>query len=436
VQFLPTTNGRDRAERATGNYLKTAGLNYFGAIELTARENTHPVNVGGVMVGGGNEIVVQSMTDTDTADIAATVAQVKLLADAGSEIVRITVNNSAAAEAVPEVSKRLADLGCNVPLVGDFHFIGHRLLKDYPDLAGTLAKFRINPGNVGRGVRHDENFTTFIEIARDLSKPVRIGVNAGSLDPDVMASKMDINSRVAEPLSSERVENQALVESALSSAEAALDIGLTLNQIIISCKVSRLPQMVAVYRELSEKSDFALHLGLTEAGMGQKGVVATTSALSVLLEQGIGDTIRASLTPEVGGDRSKEVRLCQDVLQAVGLRRFRPAVTACPGCGRTTSTLFRELAQDIQTHIDERLTDWRTRYAGSESLQVAVMGCVVNGPGESRAANIGISLPGAGEEPRAPVFVDGERVKFLSGPNIATDFIDMVETYVETTYNA
>ena len=392
------------------------------------------MNVGGVLIGGGNPVVVQSMTDTDTADVDKTVAQVKLLAEAGSEIVRITVNNSAAAEAVPEVSKRLTDLGCNVPLVGDFHFIGHRLLRDYPDLASTLAKFRINPGNVGRGARHDENFTTFIEIAKDLGKPVRIGVNAGSLDPDVMAVKMDENSRLAEPLASEFVENRAMVESALSSAEAALDIGLTPDQIIISCKVSRLPQMIAVYRELSEKSDFALHLGLTEAGMGQKGVVATTSALSVLLEQGIGDTIRASLTPEVGGDRAEEVRLCQDILQSVGLRRFRPAVTACPGCGRTTSTLFRELAQDIQTHIDERLPEWRTRYTGSESLQVAVMGCVVNGPGESRAANIGISLPGSGEQPRAPVFVDGERVKFLSGPNIAGEFIDMVERYVEKTY--
>lgn len=392
------------------------------------------MNVGGVLIGGGNPVVVQSMTDTDTADVDKTVAQVKLLAEAGSEIVRITVNNSAAAEAVPEVSKRLTDLGCNVPLVGDFHFIGHRLLRDYPDLASTLAKFRINPGNVGRGARHDENFTTFIEIAKDLGKPVRIGVNAGSLDPDVMAVKMDENSRLAEPLASEFVENRAMVESALSSAGAALDIGLTPDQIIISCKVSRFPQMVAVYRELSEKSDFALHLGLTEAGMGQKGVVATTSALSVLLEQGIGDTIRASLTPEVGGDRAEEVRLCQDILQSVGLRRFRPAVTACPGCGRTTSTLFRELAQDIQTHIDERLPEWRTRYTGSESLQVAVMGCVVNGPGESRAANIGISLPGSGEQPRAPVFVDGERVKFLSGPNIAGEFIDMVERYVEKTY--
>jgi len=402
---------------------------------VAARDSTYPVNVGGVMIGGGNNVVVQSMTDTDTANVKATVAQIKLLADAGSEIVRVTVNNSAAAAAVPEVSKHLADLGCTVPLVGDFHFIGHRLLKDSPDMANTLAKFRINPGNVGRGARHDENFTQFVEIARDMGKPVRIGVNAGSLDPDVMAQKMDENSRLAEPLSSELVENKALVESALSSAEAALDIGLTPNQVIISCKVSRLPQMVAVYRELSAKSDFSLHLGLTEAGMGQKGVVTTTAALSTLLEQGIGDTIRASLTPEVGGDRAKEVRLCQDILQAVGLRRFRPSVTACPGCGRTTSTLFRELAQDIQTHIDEKLPEWRTRYAGAESLQVAVMGCVVNGPGESRAADIGISLPGAGEDPRAPVYIDGQRTTFLSGPNIATEFIDMVENYVETTYN-
>ena len=402
---------------------------------MAARDSTYPVNVGGVMIGGGNNVVVQSMTDTDTANVKATVAQIKLLADAGSEIVRVTVNNSAAAAAVPEVSKHLADLGCTVPLVGDFHFIGHRLLKDSPDMANTLAKFRINPGNVGRGARHDENFTQFVEIARDMGKPVRIGVNAGSLDPDVMAQKMDENSRLAEPLSSELVENKALVESALSSAEAALDIGLTPNQVIISCKVSRLPQMVAVYRELSAKSDFSLHLGLTEAGMGQKGVVTTTAALSTLLEQGIGDTIRASLTPEVGGDRAKEVRLCQDILQAVGLRRFRPSVTACPGCGRTTSSLFRELAQDIQTHIDEKLPEWRTRYAGAESLQVAVMGCVVNGPGESRAADIGISLPGAGEDPRAPVYIDGQRTTFLSGPNIATEFIDMVENYVETTYN-
>lgn len=405
-----------------------------GEIDLTARKNTYPVNVGGVQIGGSDQVVVQSMTDTDTADIVNTVNQVKLLSDAGSELVRVTVNNVAAAKAVFEISKRLADLGCTVPLVGDFHFIGHRLLRDYPNLASTLSKFRINPGNVGRGSRHDENFAAFIEIAKDLGKPVRIGVNAGSLDPDVMAAKMDENSRLREPVSSEEVENQALVDSALASSEAALDIGLNPNQIIISCKVSRLPQMVSVYRQLSARSNFALHLGLTEAGMGQKGVVATASALSVLLEQGIGDTIRASLTPAVGGDRAKEVRLCQDILQSLGLRRFRPAITACPGCGRTTSTLFRELAQDIQAHVDQRLKEWQARYVGSELLQVAVMGCVVNGPGESRAANIGISLPGAGEDPRAPVFVDGERVKFLSGANIAAEFIDMIEDYVDSSY--
>ena len=405
-----------------------------GEIDLTARKNTYPVNVGGVQIGGSDQVVVQSMTDTDTADIVNTVNQVKLLSDAGSELVRVTVNNVAAAKAVFEISKRLADLGCTVPLVGDFHFIGHRLLRDYPNLASTLSKFRINPGNVGRGSRHDENFAAFIEIAKDLGKPVRIGVNAGSLDPDVMAAKMDENSRLREPVSSEEVENQALVDSALASSEAALDIGLNPNQIIISCKVSRLPQMVYVYRQLSARSNFALHLGLTEAGMGQKGVVATASALSVLLEQGIGDTIRASLTPAVGGDRAKEVRLCQDILQSLGLRRFRPAITACPGCGRTTSTLFRELAQDIQAHVDQRLQEWQARYVGSELLQVAVMGCVVNGPGESRAANIGISLPGAGEDPRAPVFVDGERVKFLSGANIAAEFIDMIEDYVDSSY--
>lgn len=403
---------------------------------MAKRRQTIVVNVGGVAVGGGNPIVIQSMTDTDTADIEKTVAQVKLLADAGSELVRVTVNNDAAAKAVPEIKRRLEDVGCDVPIIGDFHFIGHRLLHDNPDCAKTLAKFRINPGNVGRGARRDDNFTTFIEIARDLGKPVRIGVNAGSLDPEVLVAKMDANSRGAEPKSGDEVEREALIESAVSSAEAAINLGLPESSIIVSCKVSRLPQMVEAYRQLAGLMDFPLHLGLTEAGMGTKGIVATTAALSVLLYEGIGDTIRSSLTPEVGGDRAKEVRLCQEILQALDLRSFRPAVTACPGCGRTTSTLFRELAQDIQQHLDLKLPEWHARYPGSEELKVAVMGCVVNGPGESRAANIGISLPGSGETPRAPVFVDGERRTFLQGASIAEEFIGMVDEYVDRRWGA
>jgi (E)-4-hydroxy-3-methylbut-2-enyl-diphosphate synthase len=395
------------------------------------RRISKQVTVGHVKIGGGAPILVQSMTDTDTADVAATVAQVKLLADAGSELVRVTVNNDDAARAVPEIRKRLDGMGCHVPLVGDFHFIGHRLLRDYPECARTLDKFRINPGNVGRGPRHDENFRAFIEVARELNKPVRIGVNAGSLDPDLLAKKMDANSKRPQPLSAEEVEREALVESALASAEAAVSLGLPENNIVISCKVSRLPQMVEAYREIARRCDFALHLGLTEAGMGTKGIVATTAALSILLYEGIGDTIRSSLTPEPGGDRAREVRLCQDVLQALQLRTFRPAVTACPGCGRTTSSLFRELAQDIQAHLDAKMPEWKAQYAGAETLKVAVMGCVVNGPGESRAADIGISLPGSGEAPRAPVFVDGQRVAFLEGPNIAHEFIALVESYVQ-----
>ena len=399
---------------------------------MSNRRPTKQVSVGGVPIGGGNQIVVQSMTDTDTANVDATVSQVKLLADAGSELVRVTVNNDAAAAAVPRIRERLDDIGCKVPLIGDFHFIGHRLLRTHPDCAQTLAKFRINPGNVGRGPRHDQNFTTFIEVARDLDKPVRIGVNAGSLDPDILARKMDENSRNPDPLTGDEVEREALVESAISSASAAVDLGLPEDKIIISCKVSRLNQMVEAYREISRQCDFPLHLGLTEAGMGTKGIVATTSALSILLYEGIGDTIRSSLTPEPGGDRAREVRLCQEVLQSLGLRSFRPAVTACPGCGRTTSTLFRELARDIQQHLDNKMPEWKSRYAGAETLKVAVMGCVVNGPGESRVADIGISLPGTGESPRAPVFVDGKRLKFLEGPTIANDFVQLVEDYVET----
>ena len=405
-------------------------------ISTMPRSRTHRVMVGDVAIGGGGPVVVQSMTDTDTADVESTVSQVKLLADAGSEIVRITVNNDAAANAVPEIAKRLSDVGCNVPLVGDFHFIGHRLLRDHPECTKTLAKFRINPGNVGRGKRHDENFNAFIEIARDHGKPVRIGVNAGSLDQELLVQKMDENARRPDPLSGDDVEREALVESAIASAAAAVDVGLPETSMVISCKVSRLGQMVEAYKTLSKLTDIPLHLGLTEAGMGQKGIVATTAALSVLLYQGIGDTIRASLTPEVGGDRAKEVNLCQDILQALNIRTFRPSVTACPGCGRTTSTLFRELASDIQQQIDINLPDWKTRYPGSETLKVAVMGCVVNGPGESRAADIGISLPGSGESPRAPVFVDGRRERMLSGPTIAEEFIGMVNDYVEHRWGA
>jgi len=395
------------------------------------RQQTHVVHVGSVPLGGGHPIVVQSMTDTDTADILATVEQTRLLAEAGSELVRITVNTSDAARAVPEIRARLDDQGCGVPLVGDFHFIGHRLLKEHEACAQALAKFRINPGNVGRGNRRDANFSTFIEIARDVGKPVRIGVNAGSLDAELLAERMDANARRDRPTGAEEVERDALVESAVRSCEAALELGLPADRIVVSCKVSRLAQVVAAYRELARRLDTPLHLGLTEAGLGTKGEVATTAALAILLADGIGDTIRASLTPEVGGDRTREVRLCQEILQALGLRSFRPAVTACPGCGRTSSSGFRQLASDIQSHLERKMAIWKARYPGIETLTVAVMGCVVNGPGESRAADIGISLPGTGEAPRAPVYWDGERQAMLSGSTIADDFIAMVGEYVE-----
>ncbi len=391
--------------------------------------------MGGVPVGGGAPVVVQSMTNTDTADATGTASQVAELAAAGSEIVRITVNNREAASRVPEIVARLRDdHGVDVPIVGDFHFNGHTLLREFPETADALGKFRINPGNVGRGPRHDRNFATMIEAAIDHGKPVRIGVNAGSLDPELMDALMEENARRADPRSGSEVLREAMVRSALSSAEAAEEIGLPHDHIVVSCKVSRLPDMVAVYRDLAARSDYPLHLGLTEAGMGTKGIISTTAALSVLLEEGIGDTIRASLTPDPGGDRTLEVRTCLDILQSLGLRSFRPEVTACPGCGRTTSSVFQELAQSIQAHLDSRMAVWRTERPGVVDLHVAVMGCIVNGPGESRAADIGISLPGTGEEPRAPVYVDGQKVATLEGPTLAEDFIAMVETYVEDNF--
>ena len=388
--------------------------------------------IGGVRVGGGAPVVVQSMTNTDTADAEGTARQVAELAAAGSEIVRITVNNRPAAAKVAELRTRLRDdYGTDVPLVGDFHYNGHTLLREFPDCAAALDKYRINPGNVGRGARHDANFAAIVAAAVEYGKPVRIGVNAGSLDPELLNGLMDANAGLAEPEGAEVVVRRAMVQSALSSAEAAEELGLGHDQIVLSCKSSRLQDMVAVYRDLAAACDYPLHLGLTEAGMSSKGIVATSAALAVLLQDGIGDTIRASLTPEPGGDRTLEVRVCLDLLQSLGLRSFRPEVTACPGCGRTTSTVFQELAQRIEAQLEERMAVWRIERPGVADLKVAVMGCIVNGPGESRAADIGISLPGTGEEPRAPVYVDGAKVTTLDGPTLADDFMAMVERYVE-----
>jgi (E)-4-hydroxy-3-methylbut-2-enyl-diphosphate synthase len=389
-------------------------------------------DVGGVAVGGGAPVVVQSMTNTETRDAAATARQVAELAAAGSELVRITVNNRAAAAQVAEIRRRLTEEhGVEVPLIGDFHYNGHTLLREFPDCAAALDKYRINPGNVGRGPRHDGNFATMIDVAREYDRPVRIGVNAGSLDPELLDRLMDENASRAEPESADAVLRHAMVESALRSADAAEALGLGHDRIILSCKTSRLPEMVAGYRDLAARSDHPLHLGLTEAGMGLKGIVSTASALSVLLEAGIGETIRCSLTPEPGGDRALEVKVCLEILQTLGLRAFRPSVTACPGCGRTTSTLFQELAQRIERHLAERMAAWREDRPEAANLKVAVMGCIVNGPGESRAADIGLSLPGTGEEPRAPVYVDGRKVATLEGPTLAEDFIGMVEEYVD-----
>ena len=398
------------------------------------RRQSIEVVVGGVALGGGKPIVVQSMTNTDTADAEATAQQVAALAAAGSELVRITVNSRDAARQVPLIRERLEKLGCRVPLVGDFHFNGHTLLTEFPDCAKTLDKYRINPGTVGRGEKHDLHFSTIIEQALMYGKPVRIGVNWGSLDEALQTRMMDENSRRAEPKNADEVLREALVISALSSAEQAEQMGLARNQIILSCKVSNVQDLIAVYSDLAARCEYALHLGLTEAGIGSKGIVASTAALSVLLQQGIGDTIRISLTPEPGGDRTKEVTVAQEILQAMGLRSFTPQVVSCPGCGRTTSTFFQELAEQIQGYVRVKMPTWREEYVGVEALQLAVMGCVVNGPGESKHADIGISLPGSGENPAAPVFIDGERATTLRGANIANDFKKIIDEYVEKRY--
>jgi (E)-4-hydroxy-3-methylbut-2-enyl-diphosphate synthase len=390
--------------------------------------------VGHVPVGGGAPVVVQSMTNTDTADAEATVQQVFELWQAGSEVVRITVNSPEAAAQVATIRRKLDAMGCNVPLVGDFHYNGHKLLAQYPECAEALAKYRINPGNVGKGSRRDDQFAAMIETAIKYGKPVRIGVNWGSLDQEKMARMMDENAQRSEPLSSDALMREALIQSALESAEQAEAIGLPANQIIISCKVSDVQDLVTVYRELAKRCNYPLHLGLTEAGMGSKGIVASTAALSLLLQEGIGDTIRISLTPEPGESRTKEVVVAQEILQTMGIRSFTPLVTACPGCGRTTSTFFQELAQKIQRYLREQMPIWRTEYPGVETMSVAVMGCVVNGPGESKLANIGISLPGTGEVPVAPVFVDGQKTVTLKGERIAEEFQAIVERYVQDNY--
>jgi len=403
-------------------------------MEIKARKPTIPVRIGGVMMGGGAPIVVQSMTNTDTADVASTVAQVAALARTGSELVRITVDRAEAAEAVPRIRERLDALGADVPLIGDFHYNGHTLLSDYPDCAAALAKYRINPGNVGFKDKRDKQFSQIIEIALRHDKPVRIGVNWGSLDQDLLTRLMDENAQSPEPKDARQVMHEAIVQSALLSAERAQELGLGADRIVLSAKVSAVQDLIAVYALLAARTDLALHLGLTEAGMGSKGIVASSAALSVLLQHGIGDTIRISLTPEPGGDRTLEVKVAQELLQSMGFRAFVPLVAACPGCGRTTSTTFQELARDIQDFIRDQMPEWKRRYPGVENLNVAVMGCIVNGPGESKQADIGISLPGTGESPAAPVFIDGKKVTTLRGPGAAAEFKQMVLDYIERRY--
>jgi len=401
---------------------------------LQDRRQTLQVRVGAVAIGGSAPIAVQSMTNTDTADVEATVTQVRQLARAGSELVRITVNSAEAAAAVPQIRDRLRAAGVTAPLIGDFHFNGHKLLREHPECARALDKYRINPGNVGRGAKRDTQFTEMIEIACREDKPVRIGVNWGSLDQDLLARLMDENNALPEPASAQQVMREAIVRSALDSADLAVNIGLPREKIILSAKVSGVQDLIAVYRNLSARSEWPLHLGLTEAGMGSKGIVASTAGIGVLLAEGIGDTIRVSLTPEPGGDRSQEVIVAQEILQTMGLRAFLPMVVACPGCGRTTSTYFQELAQRIQSHIRHRMPAWGAERNGVEEMTVAVMGCVVNGPGESRHANVGISLPGTGERPVAPVYEDGEKTVTLKGERIAEEFQELLERYVARTY--
>jgi len=399
-----------------------------------ARRKTQKVRVGDIVIGGGAPIVVQSMTNTDTEDVTTTTRQVHELAQAGSELVRITVNTSAAAEAVPHIRRRLDALGCTVPLIGDFHYNGHRLLTDYPECAQALAKYRINPGNVGKNRKGEDQFAMMIGVARKFDKAVRIGVNWGSLDQDLIVRMMDENARLAEPKAANEITREALIQSALQSAQRAEKLGLPHDHIVLSCKVSNVQDLIAVYQELAKRCDYALHLGLTEAGMGSKGIVASTAALAVLLQQGVGDTIRVSLTPAPGGARTEEVVVAQEILQTMGLRAFAPMVTACPGCGRTTSTVFQELAQSIQAYLRAQMPLWREQYSGVEEMTVAVMGCIVNGPGESKLANIGISLPGTGETPSAPVYVDGEKTVTLRGDNIAQEFQQIVDAYVSNNY--
>ncbi|MGI9521740.1 MAG: flavodoxin-dependent (E)-4-hydroxy-3-methylbut-2-enyl-diphosphate synthase [Hyphomicrobiaceae bacterium] len=402
----------------------------------TARRNSVPVKIGNITLGGNAPVVVQSMTNTDTADVAATVAQVAALARAGSELVRITVDRDEAAKAVPHIRDRLRQIGVGVPIVGDFHYIGHKLLDDNPDCARALDKYRINPGNVGFKEKKDRQFGSIVEIALKYNKPIRIGVNWGSLDQELLTHLMDKNAKVQSPLPARVVMHEAIVQSGLRSAKRAEALGLTPDRIVISAKVSAVQDLISVYTMLASRCQYVLHLGLTEAGMGSKGLVASSAAMGILLQQGIGDTIRYSLTPEPGGDRTQEVRAAQELLQTMDIRAFAPIVAACPGCGRTTSTVFQELAKDVQDMIRDRMPDWKARYPGVESLNLAVMGCIVNGPGESKHADIGISLPGTGEQPAAPVFIDGKKAITLRGTTIAADFKEIVEDYIEKRYGA